>query len=161
MVDVGTPCYSLACKYALINIFRFLDRGYVLSLCMFQGIKASGELAAFVTPPKIVIDVQNSSGEATADSSVGATSVEPPFRGGRIRSSAVNANAAVVAAIASSSSRQPRKRPRKDPSGTSPIKRAKRTSANSDVIIVSEDSANPIVISEEATAVHVENILHQ
>ncbi|VDL34709.1 unnamed protein product [Hymenolepis diminuta] len=175
---VSSTYNALSAKLADINAKRDHLRDNTRSVLnhlasLLPGLKATGELAAFVTPPKVNVtaDIHNS-GEISADSHPGGAGDAAPTtssttktsRVRKVRSSAVNANAAVLAA--SKSSRQSRKRPRKDQpgaGGTSASKRPKQTSAgDSDVIILSEeDNFRHVAPTEEATVIHVEKILHQ
>nr|CDS25904.1 PHD finger protein 14 [Hymenolepis microstoma] len=174
---VSSTYNALSTKLSDVNVKRNYLRDNARSVLshlasLLPGLQATGELAAFVNPPKVTTTVViNDSCEMSADSNpdgagdavtTTSTTMKTP-RGRKVRSSAVNANVAVLAATRSSL--HSRKRPRKDQPGsscTSASKRPKRTNAgDSDVIVLSEeDNHQHVVPTEEATVIHVENILH-
>ncbi|KAL5969148.1 PHD finger protein 14 [Taenia solium] len=117
---------------------------------ILPGIKASGDLAALLAPSEVV---EVPSACPTADSN-GITSVGDGGDGG------ANGGDGVVASgrarTVCGPSRQSRKRCRKEP--TTVPKRAKRLPKESDVVLVSEACACPVV---EENGARVDNIFHQ
>ncbi|CDS35827.1 PHD finger protein 14 [Echinococcus multilocularis] len=121
-----------------VNFLEYLSK-------ILPGIKASGDMAALLAPPEVV-EVHSSS--LTADS----TAVTSFGNGGGSGRAVISARVRTVCGP----SRQLRKRCRKEPTVVS--KRAKRMNKESDVILVSEASAYPVV---EECGTLVDNIFHE